>query len=77
MGGSDELVGCLCGGGVVEGGSGAAAWFVGGGVEVGLVAGDGVPVGVAADESVGVVVCSPLLGAVGMSEEHLYASVLG
>lgn len=41
MGGSNEFVECVGGGVVVGGGSGAVAWFVGDGVEVGLVAGDG------------------------------------
>ena len=40
MGGGNEFVECL-GGGVVAGGSGAVARFVGDGVEVGLVAGGG------------------------------------
>ena len=78
MGGSSELVECLGGGAVAEGGSGAVARFVGDGVEVGLVAGDGGSFGqVAADESVGVFVGSSLPGAVGVSEEHVHAGVVG
>ena len=66
------------GGAVAEGGSGAVARFVGDGVEVGLVAGDGGSFGqVAADEPVGVFVGSSLPGAVGVSEEHLHARVVG
>ena len=41
MGGSNELVECLCGSVVVEGGSGAVVQFIGDGVKVGLVFGDG------------------------------------
>ena len=78
MGGSNELVECFCWGAVVEGGSGAVVRFVGDGVEVGLVAGDGGSCGqVAADESVGVVVGSFLPGAVGVSEVHVHAGVVG
>ena len=78
MGGSNELVECFCGGAVAEGGSGAVVQFVGDGVEVGLVAGDGGSFGqVAADEPVGVFVGSSLPGAVGVSEEHLHAGVVG
>ena len=78
MGGSNEFVECFCGGAVAEGGSGAVARFVGDGVEVGLVAGDGGSFGkVAADEPVGVFVGSSLPGAVGVSEEHLHAGVVG
>ena len=78
MGGSNEFVECFCGGAVAEGGSGAVARLVGDGVEVGLVAGDGGSFGqVAADESVGVFVGSSLPGAVGVSEEHLHAGVVG
>ena len=78
MGGSNEFVECFCWGAVVEGGSGAVVELVGDGVEVWLVAGDGGSFGeVAADEPVGVFVCSSLPGAVGVSEEHLYASVSG
>ena len=78
MGGSNELVECFCGGAVAEGGSGAVVEFVGDGVEVGLVAGDGGSFGqVAADEPVGVFVGSSLPGAVGVSEEHLHAGVVG
>ena len=78
MGGSNEFVECFCGGAVAEGGSGAVVEFVGDGVEVGLVAGDGGSFGqVAADEPVGVFVCSSLPGAVGVSEEHLHAGVVG
>ena len=66
------------GGAVAEGGSGAVARLVGDGVEVGLVAGDGGSFGqVAADEPVGVFVGSSLPGAVGVSEEHLHAGVVG
>lgn len=39
MGGSNELVECLCGSAVVEGGSGAVVQFVGDGVKVGLAVG--------------------------------------
>ena len=78
MGGSNEFVECFCGGAVAEGGSGAVARLVGDGVEVGLVAGDGGSFGqVAADEPVGVFVGSSLPGAVGVSEEHLHAGVVG
>ena len=78
MGGSNEFVECFCWGAVAEGGSGAVAWLVGDGVEVGLVAGDGGSFGqVAADEPVGVFVGSSLPGAVGVSEEHLHAGVAG
>ena len=78
MGGSNEFVECFCWGAVAEGGSGAVARFVGDGVEVGLVAGDGGSFGkVAADEPVGVFVGSSLPGAVGVSEEHLHAGVVG
>ena len=78
MGGSNELVECFCGGAVAEGGSGAVVQFVGDGVEVGLVAGDGGSFGkVAADKSVGIFVCSSLPGAMGVSEEHLHAGILG
>ena len=78
MGGSNEFVECFCGGAVAEGGSGAVVEFVGDGVEVGLVAGDGGSFGkVAADEPVGVFVGSSLPGAVGVSEEHLHAGVVG
>ena len=78
MGGSNELVECFCGGAVAEGGSGAVVQFVGDGVEVGLVAGDGGSFGkVAADKSVGIFVCSSLPGAMGVSEEHLHAGVVG
>ena len=78
MGGSNEFVECFCWGAVAEGGSGAVVQFVGDGVEVGLVAGDGGSFGqVAADESVGVFVGSSLPGAVGVSEEHLHAGVVG
>ena len=78
MGGSNEFVECFCWGAVAEGGSGAVARFVGDGVEVGLVAGDGGSFGqVAADEPVGVFVGSSLPGAVGVSEEHLHARVVG
>lgn len=78
MGGSSEFVECLGGGAVAEGGSGAVARFVGDGVEVGLVAGDGGSFGkVSADESVGVFVGSSLPGAVGVSEEHVHAGVVG
>ena len=45
MGGGNEFVECLGGGGVAEGGSGAVARLVGDGVEVGVVAGMGVPLG--------------------------------
>ena len=78
MGGSNEFVECFCGGAVAEGGSGAVVELVGDGVEVGLVAGDGGSFGqVAADEPVGVFVGSSLPGAVGVSEEHLHAGVVG
>ena len=78
MGGSNEFVECFCWGAVAEGGSGAVAWLVGDGVEVGLVAGDGGSFGqVSADEPVGVFVSSSLPGAVGVSEEHLHAGVAG
>ena len=78
MGGSNEFVECFCWGAVAEGGSGAVAWLVGDGVEVGLVAGDGGSFGqVAADEPVGVFVSSSLPGAVGVSEEHVHAGVVG
>ena len=78
MGGGNELVECLGGGAVVESGSGAVARLVGDGVEVGLVAGDGGSFGqVAADEPVGVFVGSSLPGAVGVSEEHVHAGVVG
>ena len=78
MGGSNEFVECFCWGAVVEGGSGAVVQFVGDGVEVGLVAGDGGSFGkVAADEPVGVFVGSSLPGAVGVSEEHVHAGVVG
>ena len=78
MGGSDEFVECFCWGSVVEGGSGAVVELVGDGVEVGLVAGDGGSFGqVAADEPVGVFVGSSLPGAVGVSEEHIHAGVVG
>ena len=78
MGGSNEFVECFCGGAVAEGGSGAVVQLVGDGVEVGLVAGDGGSFGqVAADEPVGVFVGSSLPGAVGVSEEHLHAGVVG
>ena len=78
MGGSNELVECFCGGAVAEGCSGAVARLVGDGVEGGLVAGDGGSFGqVAADKSVGVFVGSSLPGAVGVSEEHLHAGVVG
>ena len=78
MGGSNEFVECFCGGAVAEGGSGAVVELVGDGVEVGLVAGDGGSFGqVVADESVGVFVGSSLPWAVGVSEEHLHASVAG
>ena len=78
MGGSNEFVECFCWGAVAEGGSGAVARFVGDGVEVGLVAGDGGSFGqVAADEPVGVFVGSSLPGAVGVSEEHVHAGVVG
>ena len=78
MGGSNELVECFCGGAVAEGGSGSVVQFVGDGVEVGLVAGDGGSFGkVAADKSVGIFVCSSLPGAMGVSEEHLHAGILG
>ena len=78
MGGSNELVECFRWGAVAEGGSGAVVEFVGDGVEVGLVAGDGGSFGqVAADEPVGVFVGSSLPGAVGVSEEHLHAGVVG
>ena len=78
MGGSNEFVECFCGGAVAEGGSGAVVEFVGDGVEVGLVAGDGGSFGeVSADEPVGVFVGSSLPGAVGVSEEHLHAGVVG
>ena len=78
MGGSNELVECFCGGAVAEGGSGAVVQFVGDGVEVGLVAGDGGSFGqVTADKPVGVFVGSSLPGAVGVSEEHLHAGVVG
>lgn len=78
MGGSNEFVECFCWGAVAEGGSGAVVQFVGDGVEVGLVAGDGGSFGqVAADEPVGVFVGSSLPGAVGVSEEHLHAGVVG
>ena len=78
MGGSNEFVECFCGGAVAEGGSGAVARLVGDGVEVGLVAGDGGSFGqVAADEPVGVFVGSSLPGAVGVSEEHVHAGVVG
>ena len=49
MGGSNEFVECLGGGGVAEGALGAAARLVGDGVEVGLVAGDGGSCGKALD----------------------------
>ena len=69
---------CLGGGVVAEGGSGVVARFVGDGVEVGLVAGGGGSFGqVAADEPVGVFVGSSLPGAVGVSEEHVHAGVVG
>ena len=78
MGGSNEFVECFCWGAVAEGGSGAVVQFVGDGVEVGLVAGDGGSFGqVAADEPVGVFVGSSLPGAVGVSEEHVHAGVVG
>ena len=78
MGGSNEFVECFCGGAVVEGGSGAVVELVGDGVEVGLVAGDGGSFGeVSADEPVGVFVSSSLPGAVGVSEEHVHAGVVG
>ena len=78
MGGSNEFVECFCWGAVAEGGSGAVVQFVGDGVEVGLVAGDGGSFGkVSADEPVGVFVGSSLPGAVGVSEEHLHAGVVG
>ena len=78
MGGSNEFVECFCWGAVAEGGSGAVARFVGDGVEVGLVVGDGGSFGqVAADEPVGVFVGSSLPGAVGVSEEHVHAGVVG
>ena len=78
IGGSDELVECFCGGAVAEGGSGAVVQLVGDGVEVGLVAGDGGSFGqVSADEPVGVFVGSSLPGAVGVSEEHVHAGVVG
>ena len=78
MGGSNELVDCFCGGAVAEDCSGAVARLVGDGVEVGLVAGDGGSFGqVAADEPVGVFVSSSLPEAVGVSEEHLHAGVVG
>ena len=78
MGGGNEFVECFCGGAVAEGGSGAVVEFVGDGVEVGLVAGDGGSFGqVAADEPVGVFVGSSLPGAVGVSEEHVHAGVVG
>ena len=78
MGGSNEFVECFCWGAVAEGGSGAVVELVGDGVEVGLVAGDGGSFGqVAADEPVGVFVGSSLPGAVGVSEEHLHAGVVG
>ena len=57
---------------------GAVAQFVGDDVEVGLVAGDGGSFGqVAADEPVGVFVDSSLPGAVGVSEGHVHAGVMG
>ena len=78
MGGGNEFVECLGGGRVAEVGSGAVARLVGDGVEVGSVAGDGGSCGqVAADEPVGVFVGSSLPGAVGVSEEHLHAGVVG
>ena len=78
MGGSNEFVECFCWGAVAEGGSGAVVELVGDGVEVRLVAGDGGSFGqVAADEPVGVFVGSSLPGAVGVSEEHLHAGVVG
>ena len=78
MGGVNEFVECFCRGAVAEGGSGAVVQFVGDGVEVGLVAGDGGSFGqVSADEPVGVFVGSSLPGAVGVSEEHVHAGVVG
>lgn len=78
MGGSNEFVECFCGGAVAEGSSGAVVELVGDGVEVGLVAGDGGSFGqVAADEPVGIFVGSSLPGAVGVSEEHVHAGVVG
>lgn len=78
MGGSDEFVESFCGGVVAEGGSGAVVELVGDGVEVGFVAGDGGSFGqVAADEPVGVFVGSSLPGAVGVSDEHVHAGVVG
>ena len=42
------------------------------------MAGDGGSFGkVAADKSVGIFVCSSLPGAMGVSEEHLHAGILG
>ena len=41
MGRGTGVVECLCGCGVVEGGFGAVVQFLGGDVDVGLVAGDG------------------------------------
>ena len=77
MDSDNVFVECL-GGVVAEGGSGAVARFVGDGVEVALVAGDGGSFGqVAADEPVGVFVGSSLPGAVGVSEEHVHAGVVG